>query len=1270
MNSYSETNKQVSKIKSLLILLILLLLSPIMIAAQAVSGVTGVVTDSGGALIPGVEVKLTDTKTSREVTTTTNSQGVYIFNNIQPGSGYKLTFTAQGFQTFVLNEVQLGIGRTETQNAQLTAGQVSGTVEVTSVTGDATLNTTDASIGNVIGSRQLRDLPIQLRDNPASLIGLQPGVIGNNVGTGATNRVGSVTGARADQGNITVDGIDANDQGTQQAFVTVGNLPIDSVQEFRAISTNPNASEGRSSGGQIQLATKSGSNDLHGSLREFYRTDKTAANSFFNNKNGVARPKLQRHQFGGTISGPLPIPNFGDSGGPMFSSGKDKLFFFFDYEGRRDDSQATVTRTVPLQNFRQGRIGYINSNAGCTSASRLDTTPNCISFLTTAQAAALDPRGTGVSQALLSFINNRYPQANDLTGGDGINTGLYRYNAPVVLSYNTYTPRIDWNISNNQTLFGRATITWNSETNGLELFPGDGDSEKLIDKSYQFVFGHTWVINPAFTNQATFGVSRQKWDFPVPVSPAYPISFNFTTIEDPFADISFQNRDVIVPTIRDDVTWTTGNHTIQFGGQFKPIRQNSTLINDFNFVSVGLGGNTLELDPALRPGNILNDAAGSAAANFDAAYTFLLGRLSSLSTRFVYDTAGTAQPLATGRKRDYIYNEYEFYAQDNWKLRSDLNLNLGVRWYLYPAPYEKNGFQAGNDVDFDTLLAKRVQNAANGVSGANAEPFLSYTLAGKGNNAKPFYETDKNNFAPRIGFAYNPSFKDGFLGKIFGDRKTVLRGGGSIVYDRIAGGVSFILDQNSYIFDSIRTRQFGAFDAFTSLLTDPRFTGITSIPVQNTPVAISNPFVPYVENGVGVGLSAPAGNYAIAKNFEIPYSYQWSLGVQREIPGNLILDVSYVGRRGKKLLAQSDAAQTLNFKDPTSGQLLFSAFNAIQSQLLAGTSPFAVTAQPWLENQISSALGAPCVNVFGASCTIVVAANLPTLVRIGDVSDTVQALYSFGLLNPNVGLSSQFAVNSYITNQGFSQYDGMLVSLQKRYSRGFEFDINYTLSHAIDNQSIVANDTNDYSGLVYDALNPNVGRANADFDIRHLFNANAIWDIPIGRGRAFGNNLPKWVNTFVSGWTMAGIFTARSGLPISSTTNSFPISFVTDSPAVLTGNISAFRSNIRDEGTGIQYFADPAAVQAALRYPRAGEFGNRNIFRSEGFFEIDMVLAKKFKMPWSDGHVLTFRTEAYNLTNTNFFSGPNLAFRSTTFGRITTSQSAPRVLQFALRYDF
>jgi hypothetical protein len=1259
---------QAPKVAFIFILSALWLLSPTLCAAQAVSGVTGVVTDENGAVVPGVQVVLTDTKTARELTTTTNDQGVYVFLNVQPGDGYKLSFAGQGFQTLVLNSVRLGVGRTETQNVQLRLGPVTGTVEITSVAGDATLNTTDASVGNVIGERQLRELPIQFRDNPAALLGLQPGVIGDNVGTGATNRVGSVTGSRADQGNITVDGIDSNDQATGQAFVTIGNLPIDSVQEFRAVSANPGAGEGRSSGGQVQLATRSGSNEFHGTLREYFRTDKTAANTFFNNRNGIAKPKLNRHQFGGSLSGPLPYLNFGDTG-PVFKSGRDKLFFFFDYEGRRDDSEDPEARVVPLPHFRRGELAYINNTAGCTSASRLDTTPNCISILTPTQIAALDPRGTGVNQALLSFINNRYPLPNDLSGGDGINTGLYRFNAPITLSNNTFTTRIDGNINNNQRLFGRLTLTRNDQTNGLELFPGDGDSERLLDDSYQIAFGHTWVISPNWTNQAAFGLSRQLWEFPVPRSPAYPNIFGGGgVITAPFANISFQDRDVIVPTLRDDVTWTAGTHTVQFGGQFKPIRQKSTLVNDFNFISLGLGGTTTELNASLRPASIRNTA--TARANYDAAFAFILGRLATLSTNYNFDRQGGVQPLATGKKRDYVYNEYEFYVQDNWRVRSDLTLNLGVRWHLYPAPYEKNGFQTGNDLEFEQLKAARIANNAAGISGNSVEPFLRYDLIGKGNDGRPLYETDYNNFAPRLGFAYNPSFKSGVLGFLFGDRKTALRGGASMVYDRVGGAITFIQDQSTYLLDNSASRIFGALNPRTALLNDPRFVSITTLPVQTTPPVITKPFTPFVTNGVPTGLVDLEFNYAVDKNFEIPYSYQWSFGVQRELPGNFLLDVSYVGRRGRKLFAQADAVQLLNFKDAASGQFLFDALNAVQAQLAAGT---AVTPQPWLENQIGAAAlanyGARC-NQFGlgANCTELVATILPSQIEVGSTAEIIYVLRANDLLNPNVGLGAQFAANVFVTNLGRSQYDGMLVSLQKRFSKGFEFDVNYTWSHAIDNQSSVTNSVAD--GVIYDILNPNASRGDADFDIRHLFNVNGIWEIPLGRDKAIGKGMPKWLDVFLGNWTVSGIFTARSGLPASATTGAFTLGLLNDTPPVLTGPRSLFKSNIRNEGAIIQYFADPDAVKAALRNPRHGEVGQRNAFRNEGFFRLDMAVSKRFVLPWFENHRLTFRAEAYNLTNSNFFGIPDLNLNSGSFGQITTSQSAPRVLQFALRYDF
>lgn len=1267
--------------------------------SQATSGVTGVVSDSSGKVVPGVTVTLTDTKTERSFTSTTNDEGSYSFNNVPPGEGYKLTFAVQGFQTYALSNVTLGVAKVETYDATLSAGDVSATVDVVaSSTGD-TLNTTDPSIGNVIDTRQLRELPIQIRSSPAALISLQPGVVGNNVGTGSTNRVGSVTGSRADQGNITVDGIDANDQATGQFAATVGNAPIDAIQEFRAITVNPAASEGRSAGGQVQLVTKSGTNDFHGSLRLYNRNEKFAANSFFNNRAGIARPKLNRNQFGGNLGGPLPFLNFGDKedGDSYWNSGKDRLFFFFDYEARRDAQAVTYTRIVPLQHFRNGGLAYISSTDPSCAGARLNTNPGCITILTPTQVQGLDPAGIGANPALLSFINGRYPAANDLTVGDGLNTGGLRFNAPSSREDNTYTTRFDGNISDRQKAFVRFNIARRTQTDTVNSvaaqFPGDPAAALIVVKDYSVAAGHNWAITDSLYNQLTVGNSHSGLDFPNDFNPNFPNEFTFGTLAAPFAGISTQTRTVDTPTFRDDATWVKGSHTFLFGASFKPIKSASGIVNDFNNVAVGLGGGLTSLDSSVRP--LVINPAGTTA--YDASFAFLLGRIASLDTTYTYTRDGVANAPGTGKLRDFRYNEYEYYIQDNWKIRNDLTINLGLRYQYYSPPYEKNGFQAGNDVDINQLLSTRVANAGGGIASDTSEPFLSYTLIGRGNDARPYYKGDKNNFGPRIGFAYSPSFSNGLLGSVFGDRKTSIRGGGSLVYERVGGGLTFIQDQVSYLFDNSANQTFGGVDPTTDLLTDPRFTGISTIPVANTPPVITNPLTPFVDGGTPFGLAAGALNYTIAQDFQVPFSYQYSIGIQRELPGDFLLDVSYAGRIGKKLFTQADAAQVMNFKDPVSGQFLFDALNAVQSQLLTGNSA-SVTSQPWFENVIGSFRGscAPAPN-----CTQLVVGNATrrNFIFRGDTADLIQNMYlntlsGNPLLPANVGISAQFADNVYITNLGKSRYDALLVTLSKRFSKGLSFDVNYTYSHSKDNNSSVANTV--IGGLVQDVLNPDAGYGPSDFDIRHLANANFIWELPFGRGRWIGGDANGLVNQFIGGWQLSGIYTYRSGLPMSVLTNSFPLSFTLETPAALVGDLSALSGNINTTGSTINFFGDPAAAAAALngfRNVRNGEVGSRNVLRGPSFWNFDLSLAKNFTLPW-EGHRVQLRMDAFNVFNRNVFANPsaltlnglvvhsntganpglvrNCTSSSTTcsFGQITTSASAPRELQFAVRWDF
>lgn len=1287
-----------TKLTSSLIAGVFLLLLPVVCFAQATSStsaVTGTVTDAQGAVIAGATVKLVDSKTSQERTTTTNDRGVYLFAQVPPGQGYVLKFSATGFESLDLSGIALGVGNTETHNAQLTVGQVSSNVVVTAEAG-ATLNTTDASIGNVIDERRLKELPIQVRSSPAALIGLQPGVVGNNVGTANTNRVGSVTGARADQGNITVDGIDANDQATGQAFATTGNAPIDAIQEFRTVTANPAASEGRSSGGQIELITKSGTNEFHGSLRAFNRTAATTANDFFNNRDGVERPQLTRNQYGGSIGGPLYLPRFGE-GGPGYTSGKDRLFFFFDYEARRDAQGQSYLRTVPLPHFRNGSLAYVNNGPGCTAQSRINTQPQCITILTPQQVAGIDPLGIGVNTPLLNLVDQRYPLPNDLTAGNGVNTAGFRFNAPSHRADNTYTGRVDANITNMQRLFVRANKISASQTDTVNSvaaqFPGDPETALITTGDWALAVGHNWTATPNFVNSATVGITKSVLGFPNLFHPSSPQSYAFTPLSAPFAAFSTQAREVPVWTYRDDVTWNKGNHGFSFGGSLKTVNQKTNLTNDFNFPTVGLGGNfSTSLGNSFnsrRPADIFN--ANAVRNAYDSSIAFLLGTIPSVGTRFNYDAAGAALPLTTGRNRDWRYVEYEFYAQDNWKVRNDFTLTYGVRWHIYPAPYETHGTQSIQNVDFESLFNLRVSNGAQGIASATSEPFLTYNLGGKANNARPFYDTDYNNFGPRLSFAWNPSFRSGLLGKMFGDRKTVIRGGGTVTYDRPGGAITFLQDQSTYIFDTVVNNNFGAANGLQAIQTFPRFVDISQVPVQNVAPAVTVPFTPRVTNGVGVGSAGGNTNYAVDPNFKIPYSIQYTFGFQRELPGNFIFEASYVGRQARKLFTLADAAQIVDFRDPASGQSMIAALNILQSQL-QNESP--ITPQPWFENQIGATIGgaANCTpaRLFGsANCTEFVTDNLGFEVSIGDTADTIQLLRSFAVnpnvrvgLGPNVGMSSQFATNAFVTNKGSSSYNGMLLSLRKRFSRGFQFDANYTWSHSIDNQSTVANTTTS-GGLICDALDLRACRGNSDFDIRHLVNVNGIWELPIGRGRMFAGNAPGWLNTIIGGWEVAGIFTARSGLPFSLATVSWPRTFIFDGgngvPTVLEGDLSVLKASIHDTPAGIQFFADPEAVLAVAKYPRHGQVGSRNVLRSQPYWNVDSAVLKNFKLPWSETQRIQLRWEAYNLFNHNVFSPPStnndpninaLNIGASNFGIITAVQSTARVMQFGLRWDF
>ena len=1224
---------------------------------------TGLVTDASRAALPDTIVTLANAQTGVKFTVKTNGSGSYTFANVPPANGYKITFTHSGFADVVVTGVALQVGSTRTQDATLVPGTAQ-TVEVNGGNGEATLNTTDASVGNNIDPRELVDLPVQNRNSVAILFSLQPGVSG-----------GSITGARTDQSSVSVDGMDANDIAAGSQFgggggTIVAQAPVDAVQEFRGVVAGLPTDVGTGSGGQFQLVTKSGTNQFHGDLNEYHRDTATSANSWFNNQAGIGRPPLIRNQFGGALGGPIL---------------RNKAFFFFDFNNSRIIQSANVERVVPLDSYRNGIVSYIrNTDAvtgtACTAASRQNTTPNCIGQLSSAQVAQLDPQKIGESAALFSFIDTNYPHANDLAyaSADGVNLGGYRFNfAEPDFLYN-YVGRVDYNITPNQRIFGRFSIVREDATETANAFPGvgAGTTNPYQDRSYGYVVSHVWQIGGNKVNQFYYGDTIQKNNFPSLYDPTgtsvYSLggSTNTTTnLFGPFNNPSSQKRRVPIPEVRDDFNWQIGQHSLGLGGTFKFIKTNSQLVNDFNGVNLGLGGENLTLDSTVRPtaangfgGAAIRTAGTTSAAVYDEAFALALGRIGSISSSYNYNAAGQTTPQGQGAIRAYRYYQTELYAGDTWKVTKQLTLSYGLRYQLYSVPYEAHGEESIQNTTFnDYFGARRAQSAA-GLSGATAVPFITYNLGGKANNAAPLYHPSYKDFAPRFSFAYNPSYLP----------KTVFNGSFALVFDRtVINAVNFIQDQSSYLFQNSASTQYGGAGAAAALGTaNPRIGASLAYTNPNTAPTISRPLTPFVSGNTPFGLADNQFNTIVDPTLRDPYSLTFNAGIQQQMPWHMLLNLSYAGRLGRRLLAQADASQIVDFTDKSSGQTLAQAFGTLTQQARAGR-PY--TAQPFFENQA------------GRGYTVALANAYSSLVANGDFADFVQAVQAGGYIDYNVGMAAQWAENTFLTNKGTSTYNGMLVTLAKNFSQGLQFNVNYTWSHSMDNVSAPANYIAASSGanFICDATNPHTCFANSDFDVTHVINSTVIYSLPVGRGKLVGNNMPFWLNEVVGGWSVSGIPQWRSGLALGTVSNAYVAGYAEDAPAFFNGNRSDVANHVaKDPSTNSVYLfgnaTRTATAQSEFSGPVGLNIGSRNGLRGPTGLFFDAGLAKIFALLPNERLNLKFRADFFNVLNHPVFALPNTDITSGSFGQITTTATnistgtgnGARVGQFSLRLEF
>jgi hypothetical protein len=429
---------------------------------------------------------------------------------------------------------------------------------------------------------------------------------------------------------------------------------------------------------------------------------------------------------------------------------------------------------------------------------------------------------------------------------------------------------------------------------------------------------------------------------------------------------------------------------------------------------------------------------------------------------------------------------------------------------------------------------------------------------------------------------------------------------------------------------------------------------------------------------------------AVDPNYRTPYSETFTLGVQRELPGNFLFETTYFLRMGHRLLSRSDAGQVVDFKDPASGQSLVPQFTNLSLQARSGQP---ISDSAFFDNMMTPTIQA---NYFGLDCpglgsliglTVSHCADLTNqlfgpLPAIGDMADTVQALYAGIGLGPmipsNVGLDPQFSSQLYFGNKSYSNYNGLLTSLHKRMSHGLQFDVNYTYSHSIDNSSTVANiaegsaATGGYGGFLCDAIQIRSCRANSDFDVTHLISADGLYDLPFGRGHWIGHGASGWMNQLIGGWQVAFLNTWHSGFAFTTVSEAFPVSFNANSPALFVGNRSDIKTSVHnDAATGqIQLFANPTAALAAFTGPIGLQGPTRNNLRGPRFSNTDLSLNKHFII--KENYGLEFRAEAYNVFNQVNFALPTGSVADTNapnFG-VITSDVGPRVMQFSLRFDF
>ena len=1195
-----------------LIVASLLLLLPVAALAQGTtSRLVGIVTDAQGAGVPGAAVTLTNEKTGVSFNAHTSQAGTYVFEAVQVGS-YTVSVELSGFKRFASTENRVTIGSPTTVNARLDVGGLAETVEVVGSASPVQLSTS-GNVGTTIREREIQDLPIvgARGRNPLELVSLQPGVV-SGANTGGSVHV---HGSRDRSWNFTLDGIDTNESSAGGSNFSPLRSNPDSLTEFSVITANATAEFGRNSGGQVTMITRSGSNELHGSLFYFYRTPALNANEWENNINGIKEPQFLQHIPGFAIGGPIR---------------KNKTFFFANFQMLRLHRAFNVTSTVYTQQARDGLWRYVmggrNQPAGVAGAS-VDVSGNPLPGIPVGSYSipGNDPAGLGIDPRIRAEIA-RTPLPNNFTVGDGLNTAGYTFVAPETEEQMDAVVKIDHVLNQKNHVYLRAA--WGNQdticdqvNGGLQRFPGG----PCVVNTYRdpVNVALNWRFNPSsnVVNELVVGMNHFTFDFQIPSADASRPTFTSTpvTLADSY---DFGNkRRIDTWQLVENLSWFRGSHSFKLGANLRLTRHQDTRgsvagVNVSPYVNFSTATNTVDPATFRIPGDV-NTAFDRPA--LQSSINFLLGRVGSISQGFVQqgDSYG---PGGTLFEFDARYPELDFYFQDTWKVRRNLTVDLGLRWELKMAP---------NNPD-DLIL--RPNQAV--VVGAPPSSTLRW---GQGD----LYANDVNNIGPVVGFAWDP----------WGDGKTSVRGNYRIAFDRIN---SFVLSSTIYqsipgITTGVTNTAFGQAGG--------RLRSLPSLAPSSRPEDFVQP-PPVSANLLTV----------VDPSFEAPRTHGWVVSVQRELAKGTVVELTYVGRKADQLFG----AYNVNQAEWRNNGFL-EAFNIVRA---GGQSPLMNQLLAPDTRRLPTETGSDMVRrlfppALALNSVAGLARDLGTRIQGGRTLSELSGLGPYFFFPYPQFLGGMNVIDS----SDWSRYHAVELKLERAFRNGFSYQLAYTLASSKDTRSydpaftvVATGNAQSASSTPFDIFDRGLNYAHSDFDRRHAVQAFFVAELPFGSGRRLRGDATGFWDGVIGGWQVSGLVRWWSGRPFTVYSGSNTFSSVVQTPASCSG-CGGGEGDVHDEG-GVYWYFDPQQ-RGQFSVPGAGDFGNmgRNAFRGPSSVNIDLGVQKRIR--FGRNHELQLRADATNLTNTPTFGFPTATITSGTFGRIRDNViSGSRKIQLAAKYSF